>query len=208
MNAPLDIAQERYGRLIAISRAPSIGRRTAWLFICDCGTEKIIRVENVRNGDARSCGCLRNEVTAKRSTTHGHRIGRKTSRTLKSYEHAKGRCFNKSDPKYPHYGERGITMCDEWANSFEAFLKYMGECPSGKTLGRINVNKGYEPGNCRWETSFQQARSRTDNVFVEHNGENLVLKDYAAIVGVDYKRLHYFHRTKGLSIKDAVSHAR
>lgn len=183
-----------------------MGKKTAWIFQCDCGNEAILALERVRCGMTKSCGCLRADVTAKRSITHGHKVGRKTSRTLKSYEHAKGRCFNPKDPKYVHYGMRGITMCQEWANSFQAFLDYMGDCPENMTLGRIDVNKGYEPGNCRWETSYQQARARTDNVWVEHNGARMILKDFAAEVGVKYKSLHALIRYRGMNVEDAVAH--
>jgi hypothetical protein len=78
-------------------------------------------------------------------------------------------------------------MCPEWAGSFGAFLKDMGECPPNRTLDREDVNGHYEPGNCRWATSQQQARTRTDNVFVQHNGRKMVLKDFARLMGVNYK---------------------
>lgn len=96
-------------------------------------------------------------------------------------------------------------MCPEWVASFETFLHDMGECPPGKTLDRVSVNGHYEPRNCRWATSHQQARSRTDNVLVEHEGRQMVLKDYAALVGVSYKALHARHRTKGQPLADAVA---
>lgn len=81
-------------------------------------------------------------------------------------------------------------MCDRWKNDFGAFLEDMGECPPGRSLDRINPNAGYEPGNCRWATPHEQARTRTDNVFVEHDGQRIILKDFASLMGVDYKALH------------------
>ena len=96
-------------------------------------------------------------------------------------------------------------MCGEWANDFSAFLKDMGEAPENTSLDRIDVNGWYEPGNCRWATNSQQARTRTDNVYVEHNGERLILKDYAILIGVPYKALHYRVRMKGQNIGDAVA---
>jgi hypothetical protein len=80
-------------------------------------------------------------------------------------------------------------MCPEWVASFDAFLRDMGECPPGRTLDRVNVNGDYEPRNCRWATTAQQARTRTDNVLVVDNGQTLVLKDFAARMGVDYRKL-------------------
>lgn len=204
MNLPLDITGQRYGRLIAIQRVPNHGRRTAWLFQCDCGARVELQLENVRAGITSSCGCLRIDVTRARSLTHGHHIGRRESRTLKSYTHAKARCFNVNDPKYPQYGGRGITMCPEWAQNFETFLRDMGECPPGRTLDRVNVHGHYEPRNCRWATPAQQARTRTDNVLVIDQGQTMILKDFAARVGVNYKKLSSTMRRLGIDAHEAA----
>jgi hypothetical protein len=95
-------------------------------------------------------------------------------------------------------------MDRDWAEDFSRFLADMGPCPEGHTLGRIDVDQGYGPDNCRWETAHQQARARTDNVWVTLSGERLVLKDYAERVGVPYKRIHTKIRYEGLTIDEAV----
>ena len=61
---------------------------------------------------------------------------------------------------WANYGGRGIRMCDEWLNSYAAFLAYMGERPEGMTLDRIDVDGNYEPGNVRWATPLEQARNK------------------------------------------------
>ena len=186
----IDVTGHRYGRLVALEFVWTGSRRRHWLFACDCGTQIVAPLERVRGGVTKSCGCLRKEVTRQRSITHGHKVGRAETRTYKSYSHAKGRCFNPKDPKHVQYGGRGITMCERWADDFSNFLADMGECPEGKTLDRIDPNGNYEPGNCRWATSRQQARTRTDNVLVIHEGKTLILKDFADVMGVRYKALH------------------
>jgi hypothetical protein len=205
MVAAIDVTGERYGRLVAVERLSVVGKRSPWRFRCDCGVDAVYPLDRVRQGIAKSCGCLRKDITRARSLTHGHRVGRKTTRTRKAYEHAKGRCFNQNDPKYPQYGGRGITMCREWADDFLSFLRDMGECPEGLTLDRINVHGHYEPGNCRWATSRQQARTRTDNVLVEHGGMTYVLKDFAALMGVGYKALHTRVRYRGQTPHEAAA---
>ena len=73
---------------------------------------------------------------------------------------AKGRCFNPNDKSRVHYGARGITMCDAWSASFEAFLADMGPCPPGYTLERKDVNGNYEPDNCCWIPAADQSKNR------------------------------------------------
>lgn len=96
-------------------------------------------------------------------------------------------------------------MCPEWVNDFTRFLEDMGECPPGMSLDRVDVNGHYEPRNCRWATARQQARTRTDNVLVEHEGRVMVLKDFAAAMSVNYKALHARVKYKGQTPHEAAA---
>lgn len=90
------------------------------------------------------------------TATHG--LSR--SKTYSSWVEMNRRC--KDDPAracYPHYAGRGISVCERW-HSFENFLADMGERPEGLTLDRIDNDRGYEPGNCRWATRVQQRRNQ------------------------------------------------
>jgi hypothetical protein len=88
------------------------------------------------------------------------------------------RCTNTSHPSYPRYGARGISVCEAWQD-FARFVADMGNRPEGTTLDRIDNNKGYEPGNCRWATSIEQARNKPDNTLREALGESKITIEWA-----------------------------
>lgn len=80
------------------------------------------------------------------------------------------RCYNPKTESYKNYGGRGITVCDRWRNSFEAFYADMGTKPSNRmSLDRINNNGNYEPSNCRWATPRQQTINRRERQTVQSN---------------------------------------
>jgi len=79
------------------------------------------------------------------------------------YTGIKTRCYNKNTDAYYWYGARGVVMCDRWLNSFEDFVKDVGEKPNGKTLDRIDNNGDYEPNNVKWSTPKEQSNNRRKN---------------------------------------------
>lgn len=89
-----------------------------------------------------------------------------------------------------HYTLRGITVCDEWKNSFEAFLKDVGPKPSQKhTLDRIDNNQGYTPGNVRWATRIEQARNQRRTTMLTYQDETRPLTEWAEIVGIPQRTI-------------------
>lgn len=153
-----DLTGKRFGRLFVVERAKIPGPVT-WNVICDCGKEKNVRGSAMKSGLTKSCGCLFKEKRKEASIIHGH-SGGKPSKTYKVWVNMKSRCLNKNATYYEYYGGRGITVCDEWIDSFEKFLEDMGEAPIGKQIDRIDNNKGYSRKNCRWSTSSENCLNR------------------------------------------------
>lgn len=127
---------------------------------CECGNESTPQLSSVLNENTRSCGCLQLESLRKvvdNNKTHGMT---KTG-VYSSWRAMRRRCYDPNFLRYERYGGRGITVCEEWDNSFESFYEYMGERPEGMTLDRIDPDGNYEPGNVRWADPKTQSRNQS-----------------------------------------------
>jgi hypothetical protein len=97
------------------------------------------------------------------------------------------RCNRSRASSFYKYGGKGVRVCERWNASFEAFLSDMGECPSpAHTLDRIENDKGYEPGNCRWATMAEQQNNRTNNRRITAFGETMTLRQWRERTGVHH----------------------
>jgi hypothetical protein len=158
-----DLTGQRFGRLVVTARAPNVRPRyTRWLCLCDCGNARTVDRANLCGGRTQSCGCLNAAAKIGRQTKHGDApFHGPRAPEYRAWRHIKGRCFNPNVKSYPRYGGAGITMCEEWAGDYRAFLRDMGRRPSPKhSVDRIEGTLGYEPGNCRWATATEQSRNR------------------------------------------------
>lgn len=152
----LDLLGQRFGRLLVIKDAPRMGSHRGWQCQCDCGAFTNVRTDHLRHGRVVSCGCQRAEKASARLKTHG----RSKTREYRIWRNMKNRCEWDKWPEWHLYGGRGISVCKRWSESFEAFFADMGKCTTPThSIDRIDGNKGYEPGNCRWATPTEQARN-------------------------------------------------
>lgn len=182
----LDLTGKKFGRLLVKRQGPHKGKYVTWDCLCDCGNEKNAVGAKLTFGVIKSCGCLEKESRGKSQKTHGE--GYNETKEYRAWCKAKGRCYNKKDPKYPLYGGRGITMCEEWRNNYAAFLSSMGRAPKGTSIDRYPNNDGnYEPGNCRWATPKEQSRNQSRNILVTVPGGSVVtLAEFFEIHNLPY----------------------
>jgi hypothetical protein len=116
-----------------------------------------------------------------------------TSRSAeyKTWDSMIQRCYNPNCRMFPHYGARGITVCDRWRASADNFVVDIGIRPDGMSLDRIDVNGNYTLANCRWATTREQSRNRRDNVWLTYDGETMIMTDWARRIGVKPNTLHH-----------------
>lgn len=134
----------------------------------------------------RCLSCLRDyhaEWRIKRGQTRARRpspSGRTHIREYATWQNIKRRCLTPGSSHYANYGGRGITVCQEWQVSFEAFYRDMGAKPSpNHSIDRIDNNGNYEPSNCRWATRLEQMNNTRANRRVEIDGRTQTLMEWA-----------------------------
>ena len=208
----IDLTGQVYERLTVIKRvddyiSPSGSHQVQWLCKCKCGKEVIVTGNNLKNGNSKSCGCYNRELLTKTNLTHNA----SNTRLYHIWICMKDRCYNPKNKKYKDYGGRGIIICDEWINDFEAFANWAydngyienvsrGEC----TIDRIDVNGNYCQQNCRWVNQKVQTNNKRNNHYITYNGETHTVTEWNNILG--YKKGVLSRRIfSGWSIEDAFT---
>lgn len=179
---------DKYGMLTIVkeveSKINSSGREIrCFLCKCDCGKEKVVPMNNLRSGNTKSCGCMRDRIRCKH--------GESNTRLYRIWASMVQRCTNPHDLAYKYYGGRGIKVCVEWVKDFSAFrywalsTGYNPEAPQGKTtIDRIDVNGDYAPSNCRWVTMKMQSRNKRNNRIITYQGISKTLIEWSEYTGI------------------------
>lgn len=184
------ILGEKFGRLLALSIAErSLDNHIMIECRCDCGNIFITRKTSLITGRTKSCGCLNKEGNPKH--------GMCGTPEYSSWVCMKSRCINPNNTEYYRYGGRGITICQEWIDSFPAFYEDMGQKPDGLTLERIDNDSGYFPVNCKWATPTEQSRNtripKTNKTGVKGVFFNKKRNRFRAAICVNYKSIFLGH---------------
>lgn len=175
-----------FGRLTVVeNKGLNKYGKTLWLCKCTCGNNIVAIGSSIIIGETKSCGCYKTEKLTKHSLSR--------SKEYRVWADMIQRCTNQKCANYKHYGARGIVVCKRWMDSFEAFLKDMGNRPSEKhSLERKDVNGNYTPVNCKWATRREQDLNRRNTRFIEHNGVKMVLCEWASFLNVGRVTLREF----------------
>jgi hypothetical protein len=150
-----------------------------WNCVCACGNRGLISSARLLNGATKSCGCLAQE----QKTIHGHARKRNRSTTYQAWYSMIQRVTNPRTKQFKDYGGRGIVVCNE-RRDFTAFLADMGERPTGLLLDRIDNDKGYSKGNCRWATRSQQQTNQRRTQWLTIDGAMRPLAELAREAGL------------------------
>lgn len=199
-----DLTGQRFGRLIVIGVDDRGTKKTYYNCMCDCGKMKSIRSDGLTSGAVRSCGCIKKEQD-RVNLTAAHTHLQSGTRIYQIWQGMKGRCYNVHDVRYDRYGGRGITVCDEWKDSFPAFYEWAQSSgyQEDLTIDRIDNAMGYSPENCRWASQKEQSRNRDSNVKITIGNVTKTLTEWCEIFEVDARTVFArYHRHGFIGIDD------
>lgn len=184
-----NLVGQRFGRLTVMQKSSEKkGTKICWDCVCDCGNfVRSVAGCNLKRGFVNSCGCFRRETITRRNTKHGM----SRTRLHRIWSGMRSRCFNNNDKSFKDYGGRGITVCDEWKDDFQAFHDWAitNGYSDDLTIERNDVNDNYCPENCLWITNQEQQNNRRSSHLLTYNGETHNLKEWAKITGINYSTL-------------------
>lgn len=200
MSKLIDITGKRFNDLVVIRRAENAnGGVAVWECQCDCGNTTFVRGSNLKNGAVKSCGCRLKKI---------HNGTHKMSKTkiYREWAAIKARCYTTTTRTYRDYGGRGIKMCEEWKNSFEAFMSwaYANGYSDKLTIERIDYNGDYSPENCKWIPFNKQQGNRRICYSIEYNGKIKNLADWCRDLDLNYNLVHNRIYKLGWSFEKAI----
>lgn len=201
---------KRFGKLTVVKRLSMeerVHKPNDLLCLCDCGKTIQTNAYKLLTGHSKSCGCMKAERIGNLNKKYQY-----TNKRLYSvYKAMIDRCCDSKNPMYKHYGEKGIVVCEEWLNDYDAFAKWAFESGYDKdakfqqcTLDRRDNNGIYEPSNCRWITNKQQAQNTSRCRYFEHNGEVHNIAEWAEILGINYKTMYRDLINRNLTVQQVI----
>lgn len=185
----IDMAGQRFNRLLVLSKYKVINESTYWTCICDCGTVKNVSRTALLNG-TESCGCFRKEQVLKALTKHGlsnHPL-------MGVWGSIRNGCHNKKDGGNKDYGGRGVKMCKEWRFNFKKFYDWcmINGWKEGLEIDKDIKGDGllYSPETCSVVTPKENNMHRRNSIYLTHNGETKTISEWCEAHGLRYGTIH------------------
>lgn len=195
----LDLSEMKFGRWLVLKQSKDVGKRTTWVCRCDCGTQKIVMTEKLRNGESTSCGCFKKETISKLKKVHGM----SKSRFYGIWNDMMMRCYNPNKERYINYGGRGIGVCIKWHKFNNFYLDMFPSYVRGLSLERSNVNKNYSKSNCCWIIKDKQKYNKTTTVRLTICRLTLSATEWSLICGCNVFKI-YGRKRRGWPDKECV----
>lgn len=185
-----DITGKTFGYWTVLHRdKPHKGKQNSyWICQCACGAVRSVNRSTLVNGRSQSCGCKPSDNRKGINKTHGM----SKTRIYHEWLSMRRRCSSPNIKCASSYFEKGITVCDEWKDDFCAFHEWALEngYNDNLTIDRIDNSIGYSPSNCRWISFEAQQSNKTNNVYIDYNGEKWCLRTLCNHIGFPYKTAH------------------
>lgn len=196
-----DLTGKIFSQLKVIKRHDVKSKKIRWLCVCDCGIETLVSGTHLITSHTTSCGCHRRKQLNIANTKHGLR----KTRLYNIWAHINQRCLNSKNKNYIYYGGRGISICDEWKNSFEAFNNWAlkNGYENHLTIERKNVNGNYSPENCSWATTQEQSVNTRKTHRITFRGEVLNTTQLKERYGCNRNTL-YIYIKQGKDVKPYI----
>ncbi len=190
---------DRYGKLIVVKELspfilPSGQKNRKFLCKCDCGKLTEVRLMHISRGKIKSCGCLSGEK---------HNLS--NSKIYNKWRAMMTRTSKNGIDSHRYY-DRGITVCNEWQNSFTAFYEWAlnNGYKDQLQLDRIDNNKGYYPENCRFVSNIENLKNREITKHIIYKGLDYVYMDLIRTKGlVKHENTIKNRIARGWTIEDA-----
>lgn len=174
-----DITGQKFGKLTVIKTSgKSKSGNIKWLCKCECGNTTEVVGSKLRNGHTKSCGCLKFSEQAR---------GYSATRLYRIWTNMHRRCYDSRHDKFKWYGNKGITICNEWHQfiNFRTWALANGYSDD-LSIDRIDSKGIYEPSNCRWQTQKQQMNNVSSNKILYFRGKKYTQSEFADNFNLSY----------------------
>lgn len=213
---------QKFGKWSVIKEVPppdhrkeASRKRRYYLCVCECGKELAITVSDLKNGHTKGCAQCHGRIFSRSNFKHGDssRKDPQYKRLLRIWYGMLNRCHGaKPKSENKNYQDKGIKVCDEWRNADTGYFSFREWALSHNyadnlTIDRIDPNKDYSPDNCKWATLTEQARNKSNTIWVEvEPGKKLCIADAIKFFNNDIRPSVVYRRIfRGWSLIDSVS---